>query len=181
MFTIVHDKKLSNLFKDRVKVYQILNDNKIETPRYIVCDRSDLENMPEFEEFDDYLEINGETFHKPFVEKPVRYESYRMTKSSFIKFWDRLFQTKSKTVDFRDVGRSTFLLLEMIFSAENHRINIYYPTTAGGGHQKLFRKVLNRSSEYCQELILKRYQAVRGTLIFVRSSIGLKKVKTARR
>ena len=61
-------------FKDRVKVYQILNDNKIETPRYIVCDRSDLENMPEFEEFDDYLEINGETFHKPFVEKPVRYD-----------------------------------------------------------------------------------------------------------
>ena len=53
-------------------MYQILNDNKIETPRYIVCDRSDLENMPEFEEFDDYLEINGETFHKPFVEKPVR-------------------------------------------------------------------------------------------------------------
>ena len=62
--------------------------------------------MPDFEEFDDYLEINGETFHKPFVEKPV--------------------------------------------SAENHRINIYYPTSAGGGHQKLFRKVLNRSSEYCQ-------------------------------
>ena len=30
--------------------------------------------MPEFEEFDDYLEINGETFHKPFVEKPVRYD-----------------------------------------------------------------------------------------------------------
>ena len=66
--------------------------------------------MPEFEEFDDYLEINGETFHKPFVEKPVRYESYRMTKISLIKFWDRLVQTKSKTVDFRDVGPSTFLL-----------------------------------------------------------------------
>jgi len=62
--------------------------------------------------------------------------------------------------------------LKIIFSAENHRINIYYPTTAGGGHQKLFRKVLNRSSEYCQELILKRYQeSARGTLIFVRPSI----------
>lgn len=75
---IDHDRVLTigifEPFKDRVKVYQILNDNKIETPRYIVCDRSDLENMPEFEEFDDYLEINGETFHKPFVEKPVRYD-----------------------------------------------------------------------------------------------------------
>ena len=73
--------------------------------RYIVCDRSDIDNLPHFEEHDDYIEINNEVFHKPFVEKPV--------------------------------------------SAENHRINIYYPTTAGGGHQKLFRKVLNRSSEYC--------------------------------
>ena len=67
----MYDLKLSlfchyrkNLIKDRVKVYQTLNDNGIETPRYIVCDRSDLDNMPEFEEFDDYLEINGETFHK---------------------------------------------------------------------------------------------------------------------
>lgn len=64
-----------------------------------------MDNLPHFEEHDDYIEINNEVFHKPFVEKPV--------------------------------------------SAENHRINIYYPTSAGGGHQKLFRKVLNRSSEYC--------------------------------
>ena len=55
---------LKTWLTDRVKVYQTLNDNGIETPRYIVCDRSDLDNMPEFEEFDDYLEINGETFHK---------------------------------------------------------------------------------------------------------------------
>jgi len=64
-----------------------------------------LDNLPHFEEHDDYIEINDDIFQKPFVEKPV--------------------------------------------SAENHRINIYYPTSAGGGHQKLFRKVLNRSSEYC--------------------------------
>ena len=174
----MHDEKLSNLFKDRVKVYQILNDNKIETPRYIVCDRSDLENMPEFEEFDDYLEINGETFHKPFVEKPVRYDQ-----NYFYQFSGSI--SPNEIQDGRLSGCWTVhflaLYLEMIFSAENHRINIYYPTTAGGGHQKLFRKVLNRSSEYCQELILKRYQVVRGSLIFVRSSIGLKKVKTARR
>ena len=64
-------------YQDRVRVYQILNDHGIETPRYIVCDRSDLNNLPEFEEFDDYLEINGETFHKPFVEKPVSAENHR--------------------------------------------------------------------------------------------------------
>ena len=100
---VINDLEKQWDIQDRVKVYQTLNDNGIETPRYIVCDRSDLDNMPEFEEFDDYLEINGETFHKPFVEKPV--------------------------------------------SAENHRINIYYPTTAGKCPKLYLRKQNQRRSQ----------------------------------
>jgi hypothetical protein len=48
-------------------------------------------------EQDDQIEIDGEIFHKPFVEKPV--------------------------------------------SAENHDVYIYFPSSAGGGSQRLFRKV----------------------------------------
>lgn len=54
------------------------------------------------------MEVNGVTFNKPFVEKPV--------------------------------------------SAEDHNIYIYYPTSAGGGSQRLFRKVCNLASPHRYQL-----------------------------
>ena len=101
---LINDLQTQVDLQDRTKVYQILNDNNIDTPKYIVCNRS--KGPVQFEENDDHVEINGETIHKPFVEKPIY--------------------------------------------AEDHNINIYYPASAGGGHQKLFRKIKNTSSKYCQ-------------------------------
>jgi inositol-hexakisphosphate/diphosphoinositol-pentakisphosphate 1-kinase len=42
--------------------------------------------------------------------------------------------------------------VEKPVDAENHNICIYYPTTAGGGCKKLFRKIGNRSSEFYPDI-----------------------------
>ena len=109
---VVNDISMQNTILSRVKVYKTLQEFGIDVPRYVVCDRSDPDNPPDFEEFDDHIEVNGQIFHKPFVEKPV--------------------------------------------SAEDHNIIIYFQSPAGGGSQRLFRKVGNRSSEYCTVSTVRR-------------------------
>lgn len=80
---------------DRIKVYQTLKEAGIEQPRYAIKHKND-DNIIEQE---DQIEINGQVFVKPFVEKPI--------------------------------------------NADDHNIFIYFPSSAGGGSQRLFRKVLS--------------------------------------
>ncbi|XP_031522227.1 inositol hexakisphosphate and diphosphoinositol-pentakisphosphate kinase 2 isoform X22 [Papio anubis] len=96
------------LIQDRREVYSILQAEGILLPRYAILNR-DPNNPKECNliEGEDHVEVNGEVFQKPFVEKPV--------------------------------------------SAEDHNVYIYYPTSAGGGSQRLFRKIGSRSSVYSPE------------------------------
>lgn len=96
------------LIQDRRDVYSILQAEGILLPRYAILNR-DPNNPKECNliEGEDHVEVNGEVFQKPFVEKPV--------------------------------------------SAEDHNVYIYYPTSAGGGSQRLFRKIGSRSSVYSPE------------------------------
>ncbi|KAJ3596411.1 hypothetical protein NHX12_002818, partial [Muraenolepis orangiensis] len=103
-----HSKGRGYFIQDRREVYRILQQEGIDLPRYAVLNRDP--NNPEecnLVECEDHVEVNGEVFPKPFVEKPV--------------------------------------------CAEDHNVYIYYPTSAGGGSQRLFRKIGSRSSVYSPE------------------------------
>ncbi|XP_075693035.1 inositol hexakisphosphate and diphosphoinositol-pentakisphosphate kinase 2 isoform X11 [Rhinoderma darwinii] len=105
---VINDLNLQYQIQDRREVYRILKDEGILLPRYAVLNRDP--NKPDecnLIEGEDHVEVNGEIFQKPFVEKPV--------------------------------------------SAEDHNVYIYYPTSAGGGSQRLFRKIGSRSSVYSPE------------------------------
>ncbi|XP_026864809.2 inositol hexakisphosphate and diphosphoinositol-pentakisphosphate kinase 2 isoform X1 [Electrophorus electricus] len=105
---VINDLGLQYCIQDRREVYRILKAEGIQLPRYAVLNRDPA--RPEecnLVEGEDHVEVNGEVFQKPFVEKPV--------------------------------------------SAEDHNVYIYYPTSAGGGSQRLFRKIGSRSSVYSPE------------------------------
>ncbi|XP_077099471.1 inositol hexakisphosphate and diphosphoinositol-pentakisphosphate kinase 2 isoform X7 [Siphateles boraxobius] len=105
---VINDLDLQYFIQDRREVYRILKAEGIQLPRFAVLNRDP--SRPEecnLVEGEDHVEVNGEIFQKPFVEKPV--------------------------------------------SAEDHNVYIYYPTSAGGGSQRLFRKIGSRSSVYSPE------------------------------
>jgi len=109
---IINDLVSQFNIMDRRAVYRILEREGIELPRYAVLDRTLPPDTIQFEEQDDSVVVNGVTFNKPFVEKPV--------------------------------------------DAEDHNIIIYYPAAAGGGSQRLFRKIGSRSSVYSPESNVRR-------------------------
>uniref|UniRef100_A0A9J7ZDR2 Inositol hexakisphosphate and diphosphoinositol-pentakisphosphate kinase n=2 Tax=Cyprinus carpio TaxID=7962 RepID=A0A9J7ZDR2_CYPCA len=110
---LINDLNMQYFIQDRREVYRILQEEGIDLPRYAVLNRDpDRPEECNLVESEDHVEVNGEVFHKPFVEKPV--------------------------------------------SAEDHNVYIYYPTSAGGGSQRLFRKIGSRSSVYSPESTVRK-------------------------
>ncbi|XP_061780939.1 inositol hexakisphosphate and diphosphoinositol-pentakisphosphate kinase 1-like isoform X6 [Nerophis lumbriciformis] len=110
---LINDLNMQYFIQDRREVYRILQEEGIDLPRYGVLNRDpDKPEECNLVEGEDHVEVNGEVFPKPFVEKPV--------------------------------------------CAEDHNVYIYYPTSAGGGSQRLFRKIGSRSSVYSPETSVRK-------------------------
>ncbi|XP_045562361.1 inositol hexakisphosphate and diphosphoinositol-pentakisphosphate kinase 2 isoform X10 [Salmo salar] len=110
---LINDLNMQYYIQDRREVYRILQEEGIDLPRYSVLTRDpDRPEECNLVEGEDHVEVNGEVFPKPFVEKPV--------------------------------------------SAEDHNVYVYYPTSAGGGSQRLFRKIGSRSSVYSPESCVRK-------------------------
>ncbi|TGZ59401.1 hypothetical protein CRM22_009096 [Opisthorchis felineus] len=101
---LVNDLESQYILMDRRLVYECLKREGVPVPRYACVSRRPGSPPVNVVESDDSIEIDGQVFHKPFVEKPL--------------------------------------------NAEDHNVYIYFPSTAGGGSQRLFRKVGNLSSKY---------------------------------
>ncbi|XP_062212084.1 inositol hexakisphosphate and diphosphoinositol-pentakisphosphate kinase VIP2-like [Phragmites australis] len=102
---LVNELEPQYLLHDRRKVYEHLEKYGIPVPNYALVNREyPDQELDYFIEQEDFVEVHGKRFLKPFVEKPV--------------------------------------------NGDDHRIMIYYPSSAGGGMKELFRKVGNRSSEF---------------------------------
>ncbi|KAI1904128.1 hypothetical protein AGOR_G00002500 [Albula goreensis] len=100
---LINDLNMQYFIQDRREVYRILQEEGIDLPRYAVLNRDpDTPEECNLVEGEDQVEVNGDVFQKPFVEKPV--------------------------------------------CAEDHNVYIYYPSSAGGGSQRLFRKIGSRSN-----------------------------------
>lgn len=81
---ILNDLDMQELIQDRRKVYDLLEASGIDVPRHAYLSRDGYVSTgtgdgngnknQEVQEFDDHIEVNGMTIHKPFVEKPVNAE-----------------------------------------------------------------------------------------------------------
>eukprot|EP00106_Octopus_bimaculoides_P011148 XP_014778590.1 PREDICTED: inositol hexakisphosphate and diphosphoinositol-pentakisphosphate kinase 2-like [Octopus bimaculoides] len=76
---MINDLQMQYVLQDRREVYKILKKECIAHPRYAVLNRdANDETDLQFTETEDCIEMSGDVFQKPFVEKPVDAEDHNV-------------------------------------------------------------------------------------------------------
>ncbi|KAK4306154.1 hypothetical protein Pmani_022004 [Petrolisthes manimaculis] len=76
---IINDLDMQYDLQDRRVVYNTLQREGIELPRFAILDRDSKDpSKRELIEGEDHVKVNGVTFNKPFVEKPVLAEDHNI-------------------------------------------------------------------------------------------------------
>ncbi len=118
---LLNDLKMQHVLKDRRRVYDLLEASGIDVPRHVFMNR------------DGY--VSGiDTAHEDIDEDCEEHEE-----STLVEHDDHI------EVDGVVIHKP---FVEKPVDADDHNIAIYYPSSAGGGCKKLFRKIGDRSSEF---------------------------------
>ncbi|XP_028100084.1 inositol hexakisphosphate and diphosphoinositol-pentakisphosphate kinase VIP1-like [Camellia sinensis] len=74
---LVNELGPQHLLHDRRKVYECLEMHGIPVPRYALVNREvPYQELDYFVEEEDFIEVHGNRFWKPFVEKPVNGDNH---------------------------------------------------------------------------------------------------------
>ncbi|KAI8996007.1 histidine phosphatase superfamily-domain-containing protein [Gaertneriomyces semiglobifer] len=126
----VNDLPMQELLWDRRLVLRILDIIGVPTPRRLIAQRGVMASPS--------ADIQ-ERLKKLGVQSPVAVEEpIEMVDADTLRIGDKVIKKP---------------FVEKPVSGENHNIWIYYSQAMGGGVRKLFRKIGNKSSEFCPDLV----------------------------
>ena len=123
---VLNDLKMQRVLMDRRRVYDLLKESGIDVPRHVYMSR------------DGYPNVNTTST------SPAPMGSDEDDEESELVEHDDHIEVNGVII------RKPFL--EKPVNADDHNIAIYYPTSAGGGCKKLFRKIGDRSSEFYPDI-----------------------------
>ena len=126
---LLNDLKMQRVLKDRRRVYDLLEASGIDVPRHVFMNRDGYVSN---------LKDNGENDVTGDDGSGSEEEG-----SELVEYDDHI------EVDGVTISKP---FVEKPVDADDHNIAIYYPTSAGGGCKKLFRKIGNRSSEFYPDI-----------------------------
>jgi inositol hexakisphosphate/diphosphoinositol-pentakisphosphate kinase len=136
---VINDLKMQHELKDRRRVYDLLKASGIDVPRHVFLNRDGYVSR---------TSVNN-LFNRNNDDTSSMIQSQNLTIGDDEDETELIENDDNIIVNGVTISKP---FVEKPVDADDHNIAIYYPYSAGGGCKKLFRKVMNRSSEFYPEI-----------------------------